>query len=378
MRTFAVLISLLSLLLLTASCQRGGGAQSAPPGLKANEANAATQEATGGEPAAAPEAAAMAAPGSTRASGVNVRVQVLEPSSIAAELTYVGNVLPQERLMLKSEAEGIVEDLKFDEGDAVKKGQILAHISTKEQQVRLDMARADYKLAQVNFDRDEQLSRRSLIPQAQYDQSEARRDSAKLAAQLAEINLKKSVVQAPMQGAIKTRFIKLGEFVRKGEPIAEILDMRKIKVELNIPERDIIGLKVGQSVQVEPYVMEGTFLEGTIAQIGLEADARNRSFPVEVSVDNTHQNLRSGMLARVLINRGEQKNQVVIPRNAIIEREKGRVVFLEDSGRAVERMIETGITDRDRVQVTSGLALGDRLIVEGHTKLTNRETVVVR
>jgi multidrug efflux pump subunit AcrA (membrane-fusion protein) len=54
------------------------------------------------------------------------------------------------------------------------------------------------------------------------------------------------------------------------------------------------------------------------------------------------------------------------------------VVFLEDSGKAVERMIETGITDRDRVQVTSGLALGDRLIVEGHTKLTNRETVVVR
>ncbi len=376
MKPSLVSVVLLSLLaLVTASCQRGGGAQSGPPALK-NEANAASQtEASAEEPAAA--SAAMA-PASGRSSGVNVRVQVLEPSSIAAELTYVGNVLPQERLTLKSEAEGIVEELKFDEGNTVKRGQVMAHISTKEQQVRLDMARADYKLAQVNFERDEQLSLKSLIPQAQYDQSEARRDSAKLAAQLAEINVKKSVVQAPMQGAIKTRFIKLGEFVRKGEPVAEILDMRKIKVELNIPERDIIGLKVGQTVQVEPYVMEGTFLEGNISKIGLEADARNRSFPVEVSVDNTNQNLRSGMLARVVINRGEQTNQVVIPRNAIIEREKGRIVFLEDSGTAVERMIETGITDQDRVQVTSGLALGDRLIVEGHTKLTNREAVVVR
>jgi membrane fusion protein (multidrug efflux system) len=290
----------------------------------------------------------------------------------------VGNLLPEDRIVVKSEIEGMVEALRFEESDSVKQGVTLANISTKEFQVRLEMAEADYRLARINFERDEQLSQRSLITQAQFDQSLARRDSARLAEQLADISLKKSIVRAPLKGAVKTKFVQLGEYVRKGDPIAEILDLSRIKVELNIPEREIIGLREGMEVDVESYAVKEIRLTGKITRIGLEADARNRSFPVEVTVNNSNNDLRPGMLARVTIRKASQDNQVVIPRNAIIERDNGRVVFLEDSGRAQQRLISTGISRSDRVQVVSGLAFGDRLIVEGHTKLTDGEPVNIR
>jgi membrane fusion protein (multidrug efflux system) len=290
----------------------------------------------------------------------------------------VGNLLPEDRIVVKSEIEGMVEALRFEESDSVKQGVTLANISTKEFQVRLEMAEADYRLARINFERDEQLSQRSLITQAQFDQSLARRDSARLAEQLADISLKKSIVRAPLKGAVKTKFVQLGEYVRKGDPIAEILDLSRIKVELNIPEREIIGLREGMEVDVESYAVKEIRLTGKITRIGLEADARNRSFPVEVTVNNSNNDLRPGMLARVTIRKASQDNQVVIQRNAIIERDNGRVVFLEDSGRAQQRLISTGISRSDRVQVVSGLAFGDRLIVEGHTKLTDGEPVNIR
>ncbi len=376
MNALKILLSLGLATLLTTlvACQRGGGgAQSAPAAARGEAAAQNGPDAEGG-----PQGAAPGSGGPAAAQNTNVRVQVLEPQSIASESTYVGNLLPEDRIVVKSEIEGMVEALRFEESDSVKQGVTLANISTKEFQVRLEMAEADYRLARINFERDEQLSQRSLITQAQFDQSLARRDSARLAEQLADISLKKSIVRAPLKGAVKTKFVQLGEYVRKGDPIAEILDLSRIKVELNIPEREIIGLREGMQVDVESYAVKEIRLTGKITRIGLEADARNRSFPVEVTVNNSNNDLRPGMLARVTIRKASQDNQVVIPRNAIIERDNGRVVFLEDSGRAQQRLISTGISRSDRVQVVSGLAFGDRLIVEGHTKLTDGEPVNIR
>ena len=308
----------------------------------------------------------------------NVGVVKLTPQSIRQESTYVGNLQPNERVVLRSQMDGLVENVHVSKGQTVRKSQVLVNIATKELTVRLNLARANHKLADTNLKRDLKLSKKNLISSSQLDQSRNHRDSAKFQEQLAEFNLKKSVVRAPIRGQVKSKNTKPGEFVRKGDTLVEILDLSQLLVEIHVSERGVLKLKKGQSVEVALYAQNGRTLPGEIRTIGIEADTRNRTFPVEIEVDNPKERLRPGMLARVTINQGVLKQQLVVPRHAIIERDTGRVVFVVKDGKARLRRIETGVSREERVQVTSGLKFGEQVIVEGHTKLTDKEAVNVK
>lgn len=307
----------------------------------------------------------------------NVRVATLKPQSLNVQSTYVGHLLPNERVLLRAEIDGVIESVHFEEGDDVRAGQALINISTKELTLRLQMAETDFKLVENNLNRDEKLASRNLIPEAQLDQSRTRRDSARLSRELALINLKKSVISSPLKGTIKTRHVKVGEFLKKGGSLVEILDLERILVKIHIPEQEIMQVREQQQVEVELYALDEQQFKGMVKTIGLEADSRNRSFPVDILLENRKRVLRPGMLARVTFTREVSKNQIVIPRHTILERDMIRVVFVYSNGIAHERIIETGLSQQERVQVLSGLSFGEHLVVEGHTKLTDKEPVNV-
>jgi membrane fusion protein (multidrug efflux system) len=265
--------------------------------------------------------------------------------------------------------------VKFEEGEQVSKGRVLAHISTKELKVRRDMAQADFQLAEINYQRNLQLDSKQLIARSILDQSRTQRQLAKYNWDLAEVQLQKSLVKAPISGVVKVRSVEPGEYLKVGMKLSEILDLRKMRVDLDVPELDIAKLQKGQTVKIELYAEPGKLYDGKIHRIGVEADTQTRSFPVEVQMANPKQRLRSGMLAKVSIDLGISENQVVIPRNAIIEGELERVVFVASEGKALRRVIETGISEDNRVQVISGLQHGESLIVEGQTRLINNEPI---
>lgn len=317
-------------------------------------------------------------PPATNKRNTNVRIVKLAPQSIRQESAYVGNLQPNERVVLRSQMDGLVENVHVSKGQTVRKSQVLVNISTKELLVRLNLARTNHKLTVTNLKRDLKLAKKNLISQSQLDQSRNRRDSAKFQEQLAVVNLKKSVVRAPIRGQVKSKHVKPGEFVRKGDALVEILDLSQLLVEINVSERGVLKLKKGQQVQVELYAQNGRTLQGKIRTIGIEADPRNRTFPVEIEMDNPKESLRPGMLARVTVNQGALKKQLIVPRHAIIERDTGRVVFVVEDGRARMRRIETGVSREEQVQVVSGLKFGEQLIIEGHTKLTDKEAVNVK
>ena len=189
------------------------------------------------------------------------------------------------------------------------------------------------------------------------------------------INLRKSFISSPLKGTVKIRHVKVGEFVRKGDPLVEILDLDKVLVKVNIPEQEIIEIREGENVEVELYALSYRQYMGTVKTIGLEADSRSRTFPVEIMVDNHKRELRPGMLARVTFSKKISDEQIVVPRHTILERDNGRVVFLVDQDKAVKQMITTGQSLQDRVLVMEGLKVGDLLVVEGHTKLTDGEPI---
>lgn len=305
----------------------------------------------------------------------NVRISPVGVESLEIESTFVGYLLPNERVRMTSEMEGVIESVNFEEADEIKTGQKLINISTKELTLRLKISETNLKLAQTNLNRDEKLFKRKLISQSKLDQTRTQAERSLLNRDLNMINLNKSFINSPLKGTVKTRHVKVGEFVKKGSPLVEILDLEKVLVKVNIPEQDIMEISEGEKVEVELYALSDRQYQGVVQTIGLEADARNRTFPVEIVVDNKKRELRPGMLARVTFTNSISEKQLVVPRHSILEREKGRIVFLVNEEKALKRLIITGQSMKDRVQVLEGLKMGDLLVVEGHNKLTDGESV---
>ena len=321
--------------------------------------------------------AALRKPGKKRDNKkrTNVRVQEVNLESLSIKSTYVGNLLPNQRVIMRSEIDGVIENIYFDEGDEIVNNKKLIDISTKELSLKLKIAFADSKLAETNLKRDEKLAKDNLIPNAQLDQTRTFAERALLNRELAKISLNKSIINSPLSGTVKTRFVKVGEFVRKGDRLVEILNVDRILVKVNIPEQEILQFNIGQKVDIELYILEKKLFEGKVKKIGLEADASNRTFPVEIEVNNRERILRPGMLARVTFTKRVDQDQVVIPRHTILERDSGRIVYVVDKGKAFQREVSTGISQREKVQILTGLGRGEQLVVEGHTKLTDGEEI---
>ena len=307
----------------------------------------------------------------------NIRIKQVNLDSLSIQSTYVGYLLPNKRVLMRSEIDGVIEKIDFEEGDEITKGKRLVDISTKEHRLKLKIAITDSNLADINIKRDEKLAAQNLIPNAQLDQTKTRAESASLNKELAEISLNKSLISSPLKGTIKTRHIKVGEFVRKGDKLVEILDIDRILVKVNIPEQEILSIQVGQNVEVALYIMEKKTFLGRVKNIGLEADSSNRTFPVEILVDNKERQLRAGMLARATFTKNVDQDQIVIPRHTVLERDQGRVVYVFEDGKAFRRDITIGLSQLDQVQVVQGLNKGELIVVEGHTKLTDGEEVNV-
>ena len=305
----------------------------------------------------------------------NVRLKKIEPGSLKIQTTYVGSLLPNQRVLMRSEIDGVIEKINFEEGDEITKDKRLIDISTKELQLKLNIAIADSNLADINIKRDEKLASSNLISDAQLDQTRTRAESARLNKELARISLKKSLISSPLDGTVKTRHVKVGEFVRKGDKLVEILDLSRVIVKVNIPELEILEIKIAQKVEVALYIMEEVIFSGKVKNIGLEADSNNRTFPVEINVENSERKLRPGMLARATFTKSIDGEQVVIPRHTILEKERGRVVYVFDNGKVFQRYIKVGLSQQDQVQVLQGLKKGELIVVEGQNKLADGEEV---
>ena len=305
----------------------------------------------------------------------NVRIKEIEPGSLKIQTTYVGYLLPNQRVLMRSQIDGVIEKINFEEGDEITKDKRLIDISTKELQLKLKIAIADSNLADINIKRDEKLASSNLISSAQLDHTRTRAESARLNKELARISLKKSLISSPLDGTVKTRNVKVGEFVRKGDKLVEILDLSRVIVKVNIPELEILEIKIGQKVEVALYIMDEIIFSGKVKNIGLEADSNNRTFPVEIHVENSERKLRPGMLARATFTKSIDGEQIVIPRHTILEKESGRVVYVFDNGKVLQRYIKVGLSQQDQVQVLQGLKKGELIVVEGQNKLSDGEEV---
>jgi HlyD family secretion protein len=233
---------------------------------------------------------------------------------------------------------------------------------------------AKLRLAQARIDLEESASKSDQVKLERFLNA---RDVNKVQLDLALLNLEKSKVKAPFTGVVKQKYTQNGGYIKTGEILLEIMDISKVLAKINIPEKDIQYLKPGKLVKVTLDALPHQILKGTIKTIGLEADTKSRSFPAEVVVDNSKRKLLPGMMTRAETIALSLPGQIMIPSHAILEREFGKVVFVVENGKAMERQVSLGTSIGNKVQVLSGLKAGDRLVVSSQQFVANNDVIKV-
>jgi membrane fusion protein (multidrug efflux system) len=279
-------------------------------------------------------------------------------------------VEPNQIVTVSAEIDGRVEWIGPQKGAVVRAGDSLIRLNTDLLEAQFQMAQAQAKNNQTEFDRVKGLVEQGAAPSRDLDAAATQLTISTAQLEEVRVRMARARIAAPMSGVLNDIPVEEGEYVTAAPPtsVAEIVDTRTLKVVAEVPERDVPFFSVGQKAQVLLDVKgRPQSVEGTITFLSELADPRTRSTRMEIALPNKEGLLRSGQIVRVRLTRRIFENTILIPLLAVIPMEDSKAVYVVDeSSKAQRREVELGIIRGDRVQVTKGLAPGDRLIVSGH------------
>jgi len=314
-------------------------------------------------------AAANSTPQAPPEVAVDVSLAVLKPRAMPDAILLPASVEPVKSVTISAEVPGKIDQLGAEEGQSVKSGQGLVRIDKRTLANALQQAQVSFGIAQTNFDRNKPLVDQGLVSAEEFDKCKAALAVAQTGLDGAKIALDKSTVYAPLSGVLNRRYVEVGEYVMLGQKLADIVDVSRVKVVVDIPEKEITFVSVGCLMGVMLGKDESSIVPGTVSYRSVVADPGTRTYRVEVTVDNKDQKLLPGMIVRMVLLRRMIQNAISVPLFAVIPREGRTVVYIADGNRAVEREVTLGPTDGHDIQVLTGLQAGEKLVVEGQRQL---------
>jgi len=196
--------------------------------------------------------------------------------------------------------------------------------------------------------------------------------------ELIKTNIKNSVIKAPISGLVSSKQINPGEMCQAGAALGSIVNIDKVKVVIDVPEEDINKIKEGQetTVNIDALGDEGK-IKGKISIIS-PASGSSRLFKVKIEMENKDHTLKPGMFASVNVVRGIKENVITVPKDAVMIKKHGNVVYVVKEGIAEERLVKIGVTNGDRVEITEGLNEGETVVISGQNMLMEGSTVKIQ
>lgn len=295
----------------------------------------------------------------------NVNVQTVQARDRFAE-TFVlpGVVEPVLTVKVAAEVPGRIDRLEVDEGRTVKQGQTLLRLNTELLKADYDQAKAQAEFDQREQKRITDLRQRNVATEMEFDQVITKAAASRATLESAKARLDRATIVAPISGVLNRLPVKAGEYVQPGQCAAEIVDVSKVKVVVDVPERDVPFIKVGAEEEVTLPFRDQT-VKGTVTYVSALANDQSRTTRVEITVDNQDRLLHSGLIVSARLVRRVLDQVVLIPLRAVVPLEQGKAVYVVEGGKAQSRQVRLGSFKGSSVQVIEGLKPGEILIVPG-------------
>lgn len=337
-----------------------------------------------------------------RGAGVPVALEEVKRGDIQKELLASGQLMGEQSVVVSPRISGRVASVRVDVGTVVKAGDVLFTLDNSDIQAQVRQAEAvamtareKMKVAQQNRDNAEKQYQRNKVlfeqgvisaeayesfalklAQARSGEPEAALAQAEAALSYQLNQLANTVITAPISGTVAQRSVEVGGMVSSATQAVSLVYLDRMKVQVNVGEEHVSKIQQGQNVRVVVPAAGRDAFTGTISGVSPASDAKTKSFPVEVRLDNPGKVLKQGMFAEVYFIAGRSENALVIPVDAVVTRNNEQVVFTVEEGAAKLNKVKLGISDGIKTEVIEGLAEGQKVVIIGHQALVDGSKVM--
>ncbi|MEQ8382223.1 MAG: efflux RND transporter periplasmic adaptor subunit [Coleofasciculus sp. A1-SPW-01] len=364
---------------------------------------------------------------------IPVTVEVVQPGEFEANVSYTGSIMPYQEVVVYPRVAGQLTNYSVYPGDRVKAGQVLAQLDATERSTELAEAQAeadametslrasqvqieeqtqeiarlqaelDYlqlrqnrfatlvaegAIAQDDLDivasevkakqaaiRKAQAARARLL--AEVDQNRAKVGQARAEVGTATVMQSYTKLQSPISGIIQTRMVDPGVVVQPGMGVLKIGDYSRVRLQANVAQEDAGYIRVGTPIQAQVPGVTDQPLTGKITSIFPQTNNDTRTVTVEAVVDNPQERLLSGQFLEMILLTNRKANTISVPRKAVVEFNGENSVWVIQDNQAQRRQVERGMISGDRIEITQGLKMGDRVITSGDSRLVPNVQVTV-
>jgi len=323
-----------------------------------------------------------------------VKIEPVQRQRIHAFLVLNGVVEPERKVEVYSRLSAYVKEIVQEEGAQVKKESVLAllddteiRISHRQTQLQLEQAKLTLEDEATNFERSKELKKTEMISDQDYQLSETNYNKAKLDHQNKlesfkdlELQLSYTKIKSPVEGYVTERLIEVGDRVNANQHAYTVEDFSPLLIKVYVPTSDIVNLKTGMETEVSSDVLSGMVFKGKIKLINPRIDVQSGTVKVTIEVFDRTMKLKPGMFVETKILIRNKPDALVIPKKSISYKENEAFVFIfERQGMQVsKRVIETGISEGDNIEATSGLEAGERIVTVGVEGLKDKMKVNVQ
>ena len=298
----------------------------------------------------------------------------------------IGTMAAVQGVTVSADLPGMVERVLFDSGRAVRAGDVLAILDTRQEQAQLAAIEARRELARVTFDRVQELLKEKVISKAEFDRATA--ELHQTDAQLGEITavIQRKTIRAPFSGMLGIRQVNVGQYLAGGDPLVTLQSLNPIYVNFGVPQQSAGEIPVGRVVKITSADVGSLEWQGRVTALDSMVDEATRNIQVQATLPNPDGTLRPGMFVQTEVTLGPSQSVIVLPASAINYAPYGDSVFVvtdlmgEDgkSYRGVrQQLVKVGPARGDQVAIVTGLKPGEEVVTSGLFKLRNGAAVQI-
>ncbi len=290
---------------------------------------------------------------------------------------FPGRVEAWSDVQVSVEQGGRVMAVPADEGQTMAAGAELLRLDDRLRLAAFKRAERQTLDAKRDLERLTELRDSGAVSASDFDAMETRAALAGIALDEARVQWQQCVLAAPIQGVIEERRVSAGEYVQPGQPVFRIVDVSRVKVCFDVPERDVLSVRLGDTHRFRLDSVPDREFAGTVRFVAMTGSPANNAFRVEMEADNAEGLIRPGMIARVDYVRGRLTDAVILPQQAVVPTKGETVVFVVEDGRAIRRIVRIGAFLGSEALIREGVSVGDDVILEGNRSVLDGTPVRV-
>jgi membrane fusion protein, multidrug efflux system len=314
--------------------------------------------------------------GKKKAEAVPVEVVSVGRKPISASYAGTANLEAPSESQVVAKTSGVMVQLMAEEGQVVRKGQVLARLDGDRARLEAERSSATVRKLENNYRRSQKLRAEKLVSADSDEQIRFELESARASLALAQLELSYTNITAPISGVIAQRMMKPGNLIGLNAPVFRIVDNSRLEAVLNVPEREMAVLKPGMPLRMIVDAIPGKIFEGKVDRVSPVVDSGTGTFRV-VCAFMGNETLRPGMFGRIEVIFDQRNDVLSIPRVALLEDEGETAVYVVRENKAVRVPIKLGYVNSQLAEVVSGIKENESVVTAGKVAIRDGTEVVI-